>query len=233
MRSTGSDQFRPEQNSPSALQPALDSLAAAADLFDRLLYCCLRPAGFLRLVSDLIILSTRYTGSVLFAAPARPFLRHDTPLPVTFHWHNPWYPDEFPCNSKAGCQRGAFHLCLCGSGICCQTPLPFRSCAATPSWHQVARYAVSELMPNVCAFCVGHKRQRQSKDPGISPAGAFSTHRLVARLRQIGRRAASQLLYAHFARRSFGTPTMPPSVGFGGLGAPPRRGRIAAELVFF
>ena len=28
-------------------------------------------------------------------------------------------------------------------------------------------------------------------------------------------------------------PTMPPSVGFGGLGAPPRRGRFHAGLVFF
>ena len=79
---------------------------------------------------------------------------------------------------------------------------------------------------------MSHKRQRQSKDPGISPAGAFYTHRLVARLRQIGRRAASKLLYAHFARRSFGTPPCPPLSGLA-ASALPRAGAVFMQDWYF
>src|SRR5690242_7625660 len=48
-------------------KPALNCLPAIADLLDRFLHGSLGPAGLLRLVSDLVILSTSYARPILLA----------------------------------------------------------------------------------------------------------------------------------------------------------------------
>ena len=58
-------------------KPALNCLPAIADLLDRFLHGSLGPAGLLRLVSDLVILSTSYARPILLAPSAALFLvRH-------------------------------------------------------------------------------------------------------------------------------------------------------------
>jgi len=65
-----SDEFLLECEPPLLLQVSFDLLAAVADFFDSLLDLQLRDPFLFRLILDLVILSSRDTGSILRAASA-------------------------------------------------------------------------------------------------------------------------------------------------------------------